>query len=95
LAEALATAGHETHLVFIGDPTAPGEERRCGGKLVIHRWCQGLSRAFPNGVYDGEDSEYDDLTRSAPPYIVEHIARPVHAAGKRLVVIKKKEQKKE
>jgi len=87
LAEALANAGHETHLVFIGDPTAPGEELRCGGKLIIHRWCQWLSRAYPNGVYDGEDSKETDLTRSEPPYIVEHIARPAHAAGKRLVVI--------
>src|SRR5438132_14358505 len=36
LAEALAAAGHETHLVFIGDPCAPGEEYRLDGKLVIH-----------------------------------------------------------
>ncbi|HEV7662295.1 MAG TPA: glycosyltransferase family 4 protein [Chloroflexota bacterium] len=87
LAEALASAGHETHLVFIGDPTAPGEERRLNGKLIIHRWCQWLSRDFPRGVYDGEDSKRVDLTCSAPPYIVEHIAGPAIKAGKRLVVI--------
>jgi len=87
LAEALATLGHETHLVFVGDPSAPGEEHRLEGKLVIHRWCQWLSRAFPGGVYDGEDYKRADLTQSAPPYIVEHIARPAIEADKRLVVI--------
>jgi glycosyltransferase involved in cell wall biosynthesis len=83
----LASAGHETHLVFVGDPSAPGEERRMGGKLIIHRWCQWLSRSFPLGVYDGEEPKRDDLTRSAPPYVVEHIGRPAINAGKRLIVI--------
>lgn len=87
LAEALAGAGHETHLVFVGDPSEPGEERRFGGKLIIHRWCQWLSRSFPHGVYDGEETKRADLTQSAPPYIVEHIGRPAITAGKRLVVI--------
>ncbi len=87
LAEALATLGHETHLVFVGDPSAPGEERFLDGKLVIHRWCQWLSRVFPHGSYDGEDHKRADLTTSAPPYIVEHIAEPAIRAGKRLVVI--------
>ena len=58
-----------------------------GGKLIIHRWCQWLSRSFPLGVYDGEEPKRDDLTRSAPPYVVEHIGRPAINAGKRLVVI--------
>jgi glycosyltransferase involved in cell wall biosynthesis len=87
LAEALAGAGHETHLVFVGDPSAPGEEHRLGGKLIIHRWCQWLSRSFPRGVYDGEEPKRKDLTQSVPPYIVEHIGRPAITAGKRLVVI--------
>lgn len=87
LAEALASAGYETHLVFVGDPSAPGEERRSDGRLIIHRWCQWLSRSFPGGVYDGEDFKRADLTHSAPPYIVEHIAQPAINAGKRLVVI--------
>lgn len=87
LAEALASAGHETHLVFVGDPSAPGEERRVDGNLIIHRWCQWISRDFPRGVYDGEDPKRADLTASAPPYIVEHIARPAIKAGKRLIVI--------
>jgi glycosyltransferase involved in cell wall biosynthesis len=87
LAEALAAAGHETHLLFIGDPAAPGEEQRADGRLVIHRWCQWLSREFPGGVYDGEEAKRHELTTSAPPYIVEHIARPAIRAGKRLVVI--------
>jgi glycosyltransferase involved in cell wall biosynthesis len=83
----LANTGRETHLVFVGDPAAPGEERRLGGKLIIHRWCQWLSRSFPLGVYDGEEPKREDLTLSAPPYIVEHIGRPAIDAGKRLVVI--------
>jgi glycosyltransferase involved in cell wall biosynthesis len=87
LAEALATLGHETHLVFVGDPTAPGQETLLDGKLVIHRWCQWLSLGFPGGVYDGEDDKRLDLTHSAPPFIVEHIAEPAIRAGKRLVVI--------
>ncbi len=87
LAEALATLGHETHLVFVGDPTEPGEERLLDGNLVIHRWCQWLSRAFPGGAYDGEDHKRVDLTQSVPPFIVEQIAQPAIRAGKRLVVI--------
>jgi glycosyltransferase involved in cell wall biosynthesis len=87
LAEALAGSGRETHLVFVGDPAGPGEEHRLDGKLIIHRWCQSLSRSFPLGVYDGEDPKREELTRSAPPFIVEQIGRPAIHTGKRLVVI--------
>jgi hypothetical protein len=38
LAAALAAAGCETHLWFIGDPELPGHET-CG-RLRLHRWCQ-------------------------------------------------------
>src|SRR4030095_12731509 len=37
---ALVSAGHETHLWFVGDPGLSGHEDREG--LHLHRWCQWL-----------------------------------------------------
>ena len=51
LSEALAEAGFETHLWFVGDPHLPGHENR--GPLSLHRWCQWISHYHPAGVYDG------------------------------------------
>src|SRR5919108_2900330 len=42
LAHALAAAGHETHLWFVGDPALPGHDRQ--DQLHLHRWCQWISR---------------------------------------------------
>jgi hypothetical protein len=55
LAVALADAGYETHLFFIGSAEAAGHEVRCGGSLHLHRWCQWISKYHPGGVYDGEE----------------------------------------
>jgi hypothetical protein len=52
LSQALAAAGFETHLWFVGDPQLPGHENR--GQLWWHRWYQWISRYHPAGVYDGE-----------------------------------------
>jgi hypothetical protein len=52
LSEALAEAGFETHLWFVGDPELLGHENR--GQLWWHRWCQWISHYHPAGVYDGE-----------------------------------------
>lgn len=87
LCEGLAGLGYETHLYFIGDPNLPGEERFVGGKYILHRWCQWLSGYHPNGVYDNEDSKVSDYTWSVPTHILEHIARPAAAQGKRMVVM--------
>jgi hypothetical protein len=45
LAQALAEAGYETHLWFVGDPDLPGHERH--DQLQLHRWCQWISRYHP------------------------------------------------
>ena len=42
LCQALVSAGHETHLWFIGEPGLPGYERRDG--LHLHRFCQWISQ---------------------------------------------------
>ncbi|MEW6203368.1 MAG: glycosyltransferase, partial [bacterium] len=73
LAEALAEQGFETHLFFIGAPELPGEERRAGGRYVLHRWCQWISRYHPNGVYDGEEGKVKDYAASVPAYVRNEI----------------------
>ena len=55
LAQALAKAGYETHLWFVGDPYLPGHETQ--EQLHLHRWCQWISRYHPAGVYDGEEGK--------------------------------------
>ena len=65
LSEALAEAGFETHLWFVGDPHLPGHETR--GQLQFHRWCQWISLYHPAGVYDGEDGKRADYAASLPP----------------------------
>src|SRR4051812_35869979 len=73
LARALADAGGETHLWFVGDPDRPGLEE--DGQLTSHRWCQWISRHHPGGVYDGEAGKVHDYATSLPPYLIEqHLA---------------------
>jgi hypothetical protein len=67
LAAALAAAGCDTHLWFIGDPALPGHETR--GRLRLHRWCQWISRYHPAGVYDGEEGKHADYAASLPPFL--------------------------
>lgn len=69
LAQALATAGFETHLWFVGDPDLPGHETRNG--LRLHRWCQWISRYHPVGVYDGEQGKHVDYAASLPPFLLQ------------------------
>ena len=87
LGRALAELGHETHLFFVGDPRLPGEERREGGRLVLHRWSQWLSAHFPRGVYDGEEAKMRDLEASLPEYLTEAVIRPAVEAGRIPVVL--------
>jgi hypothetical protein len=61
LAQALAEVGFATHLWFVGDPDLPGHEAH--DQFQLHRWCQWLSRAYPAGVYDGEDAKQPDSRR--------------------------------
>jgi glycosyltransferase involved in cell wall biosynthesis len=67
LTRALADAGFDTHLWFVGDPRLPGEER--DGSLTLHRWCQWISDYHAAGVYDGEDGKSADYARSLPPHL--------------------------
>jgi glycosyltransferase involved in cell wall biosynthesis len=83
LTQALADAGFDTHLWFIGDPVLPGHEAR--GRLTLHRWCQWISHHHPGGVYDGEESKRSDFVASLPPHLFEqvllpHVADPAHRA---------------
>lgn len=87
MANWLAAAGYRTHLVFIGSPELPGHETRLGGRLQLHRWCQWISRYHTLGVYDGEEGKLSDFNQSAPPFIIDQIARPAIARGRRLVVL--------
>lgn len=87
IAHWLARQGYCTHLIFIGSPDLPGREETCNGKLQLHRWCQWISRCHPLGVYDGEEGKLFDFNRSAPPYLIDQIARPAVAQGRRLVVL--------
>jgi glycosyltransferase involved in cell wall biosynthesis len=81
LGSALAAAGYETHLFFIGDPSLPGEER-VGPRLVLHRWAQWLSAGCPRGVYDGEPGKVEEVSHALPPYLLDRVVAPAIASGK-------------
>ncbi|MFN8627102.1 MAG: glycosyltransferase family 4 protein [Candidatus Binatia bacterium] len=74
LTQALADAGFDTHLWFIGDPQLPGHEVRRG--LSLHRWCQWISAYHPGGVYDGEEGKRLDYARSLPPALAQDMLLP-------------------
>jgi len=69
LALSLTEQGFETHLWFIGDPEAPGEELWRG--VHLHRWCQWISRHEPAGVYSGEEWKRHEYATSLPPRLFQ------------------------
>lgn len=85
LTHALADAGFDTHLWFVGAPELPGEER--DGSITLHRWCQWISQHHAAGVYDGEEGKCYDYAHSLPPYLLREHLQPCIAAGGRAVVI--------
>jgi glycosyltransferase involved in cell wall biosynthesis len=85
--EALAGLGYETHLIFVGDPTAPAVEQKVNGKLYLKRWSQWISKYYLNGVYDGEEQKLYDYNESVPYHVYQEIAAPAIAQGKMVVVI--------
>ena len=87
LAHTLAQQGYETHIFFVGDPSLPGEERLLDGRLILHRWCQWISRYYPAGVYDGEEAKLSDFTRSLTPYLLDNILLPTISAGRTPIVM--------
>jgi alpha-amylase len=87
LAETLAERGFETHLMFVGDPDAPGREERCAGRLTLHRWCQHISAYHRAGVYEAEEVKLQDFSHSAPPFLIEQLIRPMIDAGRMPVIL--------
>jgi len=85
LAQALADAGYETHLWFVGDPSLSGHEPQ--GMLQLHRWCQWISQYHPYGVYDGEDGKRADYVASLPPYLLQEVLLPYVRRGGHAVVL--------
>lgn len=85
LCQALAGAGHDTHLWFVGDPAQPAHEHRDG--VSLHRWCQWISRFHPIGVYDGEHAKVPDYESSQPPYLLAEHLRPHLLAGGHAVIL--------
>ena len=87
LSRALAGSGFRTHVVFVGDPHARPTEVSSRGRLVLHRWCQWISKYYPGGVYQGEETKLHDFNQSAPSFVVEHLARPAIEAGQLVVIM--------
>jgi glycosyltransferase involved in cell wall biosynthesis len=87
LAESLAQIGFNTHVFYIGDPDLPGLEYRMDGKLILHRWCQWISKYHHLGVYDGEEGKIRDYSSSIPKYVTQEIAKPAAGEGKQLIVL--------
>jgi alpha-amylase len=87
LTRTLAQRGYETDLIFVGDPSLPGHERRSSSGPAWHRWCQWISGHHPAGVYDGEDGKVEDFNESVPPFVVDRIVRPAIAAGSLPVIL--------
>src|SRR5262245_32876039 len=85
LTQALATAGFETHLWFVGDSDLPGHETR--GQLHLHRWCQWISRYHPGGVYDHEEMKHNDYAASLPPFLLREMLLPHLQRGGRVVIL--------
>jgi glycosyltransferase involved in cell wall biosynthesis len=87
LSATLAEMGFPTHLFFIGDPELNGEEVRHRGKLTLHRWCQWISRYYPNGVYEGENEKLYDFNESIPWFVKDRVVKPAVAQGKLVVIL--------
>ena len=85
LVQALADAGYETHLWFVGDPALPGHESR--ETLHLHRWCQWISQYHPSGVYDGEEGKRIDYAASLPPFLLREVLLPYVQNGGHAIVL--------
>ncbi len=87
LGYALADHGFETHLYFVGDPSAPTVERMSNRPFTLHRWSQWISRHHPLGVYDGEEGKLRDYRSTLPEVLLEERVRPAVADGKWVVIL--------
>jgi len=86
LSRALAEAGFRTHLFFVGDPNKPPIEAG-GGRLILRRWSQWISRYYPNGVYQGEKEKVYDFQSSVPTAVADEIVAPAAREGRTTVVM--------
>jgi glycosyltransferase involved in cell wall biosynthesis len=73
LAESLVQTGYAVHLFFVGDPDRPGVETAAGG-VVLHRWCQAISRHASGGVYSDEERKIEDLCVWLPDHLAGLVA---------------------
>lgn len=87
LSAALAERGFDTHVMFVGDPSLPAEETVGDGRLHLHRWCQWVSRYYPEGVYQGENEKLYDFNESAPWYVMDKIVRPAAERGRIVAIL--------
>lgn len=85
LTQALADAGYDTHLWFVGDPDSPGHESR--RNVTLHRWCQWISQYHRGGVYDGEEGKQSDFAASLPPFLMQEVVVPSLQRGGRVVIL--------
>lgn len=86
LADALARAGYDVELFFVGDPGfAPVEDR--GPHLRLRRWSQWISAYHLRDVYDGEEGKIADYAASIPPFVVDQIVAPAAARGERVLIM--------
>ncbi|MBE0479798.1 MAG: glycosyltransferase [Dehalococcoidia bacterium] len=87
LSNTLTSMGFPAHLVFVGDPAKKGEEVLADGRLTLHRWCQWISRYYPNGVYEGEYEKMNDLAASLPGFLIEQIVKQAVSQGRVVVIM--------
>lgn len=87
LAQSLARLGYRTHLIFVGSPERPGYEEQEGGLLRLYRWCQWISRYYPQGVYEGENEKLYDFNETVPDFVADRLAPPAVRSGRVLVVL--------
>jgi glycosyltransferase involved in cell wall biosynthesis len=82
----LARQGFRTHLVFVGDPSLPGQESTTAN-LTLHRWSQWLSAYYPAGVYDGEEAKLVDWNDQLPEFVVSRLVAPAAQQGRFTAVL--------
>ncbi len=87
LSRALADAGFETHVFFVGDPDLPSDEVQAKDRLHLHRRCQPISALHRGGVYDGEEEKLRDWNGSVPAAVIEGVIVPAVEAGRNVVVM--------
>jgi len=87
LSYSLSEAGFKTNLFYVGDPELKGIEYRNNGNLILHRWCQWISKYHQYGVYEGEHGKLYDYNESIPPFLLDNVILPAISEGKMVVIM--------